>query len=66
MNFDVEEASSSDLTDAVLEVAERAGATRIVVGLRRGSPVGKLIVGSSAQRILLDAPCPVLPVKAAS
>ena len=55
---------SVDPADDLLGVAEEVDADVIVIGLRRRSPVGKLILGSNAQRILLDAPCPVLSVKA--
>ena len=48
----------------LIAVAEETEADFIVIGLRRRTPVGKLILGSNAQRILLDAPCPVLAVKA--
>lgn len=48
----------------LIQVAEEENATFIVIGLRRRTPVGKLILGSNAQRILLDATCPVLAVKA--
>lgn len=48
----------------LLSIAETNQAELIVIGLRRRSPVGKLILGSNAQRILLDAHCPVLAVKA--
>lgn len=50
----------------LISVATESGADLIVIGLRRRSPVGKLLLGSNAQRILLDAPCPVLAVKAAA
>ncbi len=52
-----------DLAEQLVGVAEEVDASCLVIGLRRRSPVGKLILGSSAQRILLDATCPVLTVK---
>ena len=54
-----------DPAEDLINVASEVGADFIVIGLRRRTPVGKLILGSNAQRILLDAPCPVLAVKAA-
>jgi nucleotide-binding universal stress UspA family protein len=48
----------------LIAIAEQIDAEFIVIGLRRRTPVGKLILGSNAQRILLDSPCPVLAVKA--
>lgn len=47
----------------LVEIAEKQNAKLIVIGLRRRSPVGKLLMGSNAQRILLDANCDVLAVK---
>jgi nucleotide-binding universal stress UspA family protein len=52
-----------DPADDLIQVAKDVEADFIVIGLRRRTPVGKLILGSNAQRILLDAPCPVLAVK---
>ncbi|HEX6195436.1 MAG TPA: universal stress protein [Jiangellaceae bacterium] len=53
----------ADVAEDLIAVAGENAADLIVIGLRRRSPVGKLILGSNAQRILLDAPCPVLCVK---
>lgn len=52
-----------DIAEAVLQVSEEVAASLIVVGIRPRSPVGKLLLGSVAQRIILDATCPVLAVK---
>lgn len=51
-------------SEDLLEVADEVAADLIVIGLRRRSTVGKLILGSNAQTILLGADQPVLAVKA--
>ena len=53
-----------DPAEDIITAAVENEAELIVIGLRRRTPVGKLLLGSNAQRILLDAPCPVLAVKA--
>ena len=50
--------------DELLGAADDVGARLLVIGLRRRSPLGKLITGSTAQQVLLDASCDVLAVKA--
>ena len=58
-----QEPHSGELADEVVRVAGTVDASVIVIGLRRRSPVGKLLMGSTEQRILLDADRPVLSVK---
>lgn len=50
--------------DAILSVAEKVDAELIIIGMRRRSRVGKLVLGSTAQVVLLDSVCDVLAVKA--
>ena len=57
-------AGDADQVDVVLDTLEkRPDVTRLVIGLRRRSPIGKAVLGSISQRLLLEAPVPVLAVK---
>ena len=54
-----------DAVDEITEAVRATDADFVVIGMRERSPVGKFLLGSMAQRILLEVPCPVLAVKAA-
>jgi nucleotide-binding universal stress UspA family protein len=49
---------------ALVELTEKVGADLLVLGSRRRTPIGKFLLGSTVQRVVLDAPVPVLVVKA--
>lgn len=52
-----------DPADAVLEEIDNNHVHRLVIGIKRRSPVGKALLGSLSQRLLLEAPVPVVAVK---
>jgi len=47
----------------LVQFAEENEIDEIVLGVRRRSKVGKFLFGSTAQYVILEAPCPVLTVK---
>jgi len=47
----------------LVDFATEKGIDEIIVGVRRRSKVGKLLMGSTAQFVILNAPCPVVTVK---
>lgn len=59
-----QEMRGRDPSEEILDVIEEIGATLCVIGLRRRSQVGKMLLGSNAHRILMTSPCPVLSVRA--
>jgi nucleotide-binding universal stress UspA family protein len=49
---------------ALVVLTEQVSADLLVVGSRRRTPIGKFLLGSTVQRVVLDSPVPVLVVKA--
>jgi nucleotide-binding universal stress UspA family protein len=47
----------------IVRIAAENKADEIIIGIQRKSKVGKLLFGSTAQYIILNAPCPVVTVR---
>jgi nucleotide-binding universal stress UspA family protein len=55
--------SDRDPAEAVLDEIKAHDVSRLVIGLKRRSPVGKALLGSVSQRLLLESPVTVVAVK---
>lgn len=56
-------AEAVSVAESLIDEAERVSADLVVVGLRRRSRTGKFLLGSTAQTVLLRAPCDVLAIR---
>jgi nucleotide-binding universal stress UspA family protein len=63
VEFELSQPVGVDTADELLKVMERDDAQLLVIGIRHRNPVGKLLLGSVAQQLLLECPKPVLAVK---
>jgi nucleotide-binding universal stress UspA family protein len=52
-----------DAGEDLVEYAAENQMDEIIIGVRRRSKVGKLLFGSTAQYVILEAPCPVITVR---
>ena len=49
--------------ETIVDLANEVNADRVIVGGRKRSPTGKAVFGSTAQEVMLSAPCPVTFVR---
>jgi nucleotide-binding universal stress UspA family protein len=58
--------AQQDVAATILDLTRKVEAELLIIGARRRSPVGKLILGSVTQTLILEAEVPVLVVKSAT
>jgi nucleotide-binding universal stress UspA family protein len=63
VDFELTQPVGVDIADELLKAMGRDEAELLVIGIRHRSPVGKLLLGSVSQQLLLECPKPVLAVK---
>ncbi len=52
-----------EISSGIIRIAEETDADRVMISGRKRSSVGKAMFGSTAQEVLLNAPCPVTFVR---
>ncbi|MBO0676345.1 universal stress protein [Mycolicibacterium sp. S2-37] len=63
VDFELIQPVGVDTADELLRAMDRVDAELLVIGIRDRNPVGKLLLGSVSQRLLLECRKPVLAVK---
>lgn len=63
VTFELQQKVGVDVAEVLLDAMDHVDAELLVIGVRHRSPVGKLLLGSVSQRLLLECAKPVLAVK---
>ena len=63
LRFEIRQPIGADPTEELLRAVEEPDALMLVIGMRRRTQVGKLLLGSTSQYLLLECSKPVLVVK---
>jgi nucleotide-binding universal stress UspA family protein len=64
IDHEIRQTDGPDIAQQILDVVRETNASLLVIGIRHRTAVGKMLMGSTAQTLLMDSPCPVLAVKA--
>ncbi|MDN6302072.1 MAG: universal stress protein, partial [Brachybacterium sp.] len=52
-----------DPADDILDAVEDDDVLMVVIGIRKRTPIGKILLGSTSQRVAIESPVPVVLVK---